>query len=265
MKIPKIIHMIWFGKKEMSEEIKKYVATWKEKCPDYEVMLWNEENFDINTCQFAREAYENKKYAFVSDYARLKVLYEYGGIYLDTDVGLEKSLDEFLNVADGVLSFENDVWLGTAVMFASKHAKWLEPLIEYYEKIPFIKKNGKFNQTANCALITGYLNNYYDLKIKESKQILRGGEILILPREYFAPLYYLTGEINKTENTYAIHYHNFSWADKKLKLGNKISKNLRKFFGKSLFNHMENITMKRWIKREGKNIVKVLKIKPTKR
>ena len=104
-----------------------------------------------------------------------------------------------------------------------------------------------------------------DLKIRESEQNLRGGEIIILQREYFAPLYYLTGEINKTENTYAIHYHNFSWADKKLKLGNKISKNLRKIFGKSLFNHMENITMKRWIKREGKNIVKVLKIKPTKR
>ena len=116
MKIPKIIHMIWFGKKEMSEEIKKYVATWKEKCPDYEVMLWNEDNFDVNACQFAREAYENKKYAFVSDYVRLKVLYEYGGIYLDTDVGLEKSFDDFLDVAEGVLSFENDVWLGTAVI-----------------------------------------------------------------------------------------------------------------------------------------------------
>lgn len=189
MKIPKIIHMIWFGKKEMSEEIKKYVATWKEKCPDYKVMLWNEDNFDVNACQFAREAYENKKYAFVSDYVRLKVLYEYGGIYLDTDVGLEKSFDDFLDVAEGVLSFENDVWLGTAVMLASKHAKWLEPLIEYYEKIPFIKKNGKFNQTANCALITGYLNKYYDLKIRESEQNLRGGGRLSFFKENILLLY----------------------------------------------------------------------------
>ena len=249
--------MIWFGKKDFPDDIKRYLSTWKEKCPDYEIKVWTEDNFDVNACKFTREAYENKKYAFVSDYVRLKVLYDYGGIYLDTDVGVEKSFDDLLDDAEGVLSFENDVWLGTAVMLAAKHAKWLEPLIKYYENISFVKKNGKVCQTANCALITSYLNEYYGLKIKEGKQICGGG-ILILPREYFAPLYYLTGEVNKTENTYAIHYHNFSWADKKLMLGNKISKNLRKIFRKRIFNHMENMAMKRMIKKERKKIVRVL-------
>lgn len=94
--IPKIIHYCWFGKKPISEDVKKYIETWKKYCPNYEIKQWNEDNFDINQNLYCKEAYEAEKWAFVSDYVRLKVLYEYGGIYMDTDIELCKSFDDLL-------------------------------------------------------------------------------------------------------------------------------------------------------------------------
>lgn len=91
--IPKIIHYCWFGGKPLPDEVKYYISTWQKYCPDYEIKEWNESNFDVNQNQYCREAYETKKWAFVSDYARLKILYEYGGIYMDTDVEVCKPLD----------------------------------------------------------------------------------------------------------------------------------------------------------------------------
>ena len=95
--IPKIIHYCWFGRKPKSEEFNKYLESWKRFCPDYEIKEWNESNFDLNKNDYCREAYEAKKWAFVADYVRLKVLEKYGGIYMDTDVELIKSLDKFLH------------------------------------------------------------------------------------------------------------------------------------------------------------------------
>ena len=91
--IPKMIHYCWFGGNPLPDEVKKYMETWKKYCPDYEIKEWNERNFDVNQNQYCSEAYEAKKWAFVSDYARLKILYEHGGIYMDTDVEVCKPLD----------------------------------------------------------------------------------------------------------------------------------------------------------------------------
>ena len=94
--IPKIIHYCWFGEKEIPGNLKKYMDSWKKYCPDYQIKLWNESNFDVSTHPFIRAAYESEAWAFVSDYARLKIIFDYGGIYLDTDVELIKSLDSLL-------------------------------------------------------------------------------------------------------------------------------------------------------------------------
>ena len=95
--IPKIIHYCWFGGNPLSDDAKRYIASWKKYCPDYEIREWNESNFDINENDYCREAYEQKKWAFVTDYVRLKALYEYGGIYMDTDVEVVKPLDPLLS------------------------------------------------------------------------------------------------------------------------------------------------------------------------
>ena len=106
--IPKIIHYCWFGGKPLPKLAKKCIASWKKFCPDYEIKEWNESNFDLNSCTYVKEAYDSKKYAFVSDYARFWILHRYGGVYFDTDVELLKSIDDIL--ADGAfMGVENFV------------------------------------------------------------------------------------------------------------------------------------------------------------
>lgn len=110
MSIPKKIHYCWFGRNPLTESAKKCIESWKKYCPEYEIIEWNENNFDLTENRYAREAYEQKKWAFVSDYARLKIVYEQGGIYMDVDVELIKPLDE-LTELDGYMGFEKrDRW-----------------------------------------------------------------------------------------------------------------------------------------------------------
>ena len=120
--IPKIIHYVWVGGKEKSELAKKCIESWRKYCPDYQIIEWNENNFDMNQNLYLKQAYQAKKFAFVSDYIRLKVLEKFGGIYLDTDIEIAKSLDEFLS-HKGVVGFENQVWIATAVIMAEKQSR----------------------------------------------------------------------------------------------------------------------------------------------
>ena len=114
MSIPKVIHYCWFGNSELPELEKKRLKSWQKKLSDYKIILWNENNSDLSECKYVQQAYENKKFAFVSDYIRIKVLYQYGGIYLDTDVEVLKSFDHLLG-AIGFLGFENKTTVGTAI------------------------------------------------------------------------------------------------------------------------------------------------------
>ena len=118
-KIPKVIHYCWFGKNKLSKSAKKCIKSWKKHLPNYEIIEWNENNFDINCNEYVREAYKSKKYAFVSDYARIYALYNYGGIYMDTDVEVIKSLDKFL-CNDAFAGLENEYSIQTAVMGCCK-------------------------------------------------------------------------------------------------------------------------------------------------
>ena len=107
--IPKIIHYCWFGGNPLPEQVKKMISTWKKYCPDYEIKEWNESNFNLDTCIYAKEAYTTKKWAFITDYVRLKVIYDYGGIYMDTDVEVCKNLDELLKW-DAFSGFESEAF-----------------------------------------------------------------------------------------------------------------------------------------------------------
>ena len=137
--IPKIIHYCWFGQKKLPKDIIKYIDSWKKYCPDYKIIEWNEKNFDINTNQWTKQAYESGKYAFVSDYVRLNAMYEYGGIYFDTDIELIKNIDNFLD-CKVLLGFEgNDSAIGTGMMGFEKGNNFLKELLEEYKYKKFKK------------------------------------------------------------------------------------------------------------------------------
>ncbi len=217
--IPKIVHYCWFGNKNIPARDQKFINEWREFFPGYEIKIWSENNFDIRQCDFCKEAYEKEQYAFVSDYVRAKVLYEYGGIYLDTDVKLLRPLPEIED--KGIMGFERRRFLGTAVLASESHNSTIKELLEYYESHNFLNESGDMNIVANVSILT-------DIMVKKGLEL--GGEeqevagFHIYSREYFYPKK-IDEEIFKiTDETYAIHYCNNSWlTDKERRRGkNKI-------------------------------------------
>lgn len=235
-KIPKIIHYIWVGGREKSELAKKCIESWKKFCPDYEIKEWNEHNFDMEQNLYLKQAYEAKKYAFVSDYMRLKVLLDYGGIYMDTDVELTKPLDEFL-VHRAFSGFENKVWLPTAVMGAEPNHIWIKRLISVYDKVTFLNKDGSFNLTTNVTYMSIVTRYFYHAKLDNSYQELDDG-LVIYPNDWFCPKDYVTKKILATENTHAIHHFNGSWLTIRAKKLDALVRGIRKVFGEKIFEKM---------------------------
>ena len=147
MSIPKIIHYCWFGGGPINPESRKCIESWKKYCPGYKIIEWNEQNFEISQNRYAQQAYEAKKYAFVSDYVRLAVLYEYGGIYLDTDVELVRPLDELLELP-GFMGFQNNNEVATGLGFgACKGNPVVQALLRDYDALDFIKADGSVDLT----------------------------------------------------------------------------------------------------------------------
>jgi hypothetical protein len=207
MSLPKIIHYCWFGGGEMPEKEKNCVETWKEKFPDYELKLWNEENFEYEQCAFAKQAYEQKKYAFVSDYVRAKVLYEYGGLYLDTDVKILKQFPKSKG-KKGFMGFERKAFLGTAVIASEAHNDNIGKLLEYYEKHDFVQRDGSFDNIANVSILTDIMKEK-GLKLGGKRQQVDGFDIF--NREVFYPKKLSDSKFNVTDETSAIHMCTNSW------------------------------------------------------
>lgn len=225
-KIPKLIHYCWFGKNKMLKLNLKCIESWKRVLPDYELRLWNEDNFDITMNQFVKEAYEMKKWAFVTDYVRLYVLYNYGGIYMDTDVEVLRRLDPFLKHS-AFTGFENDKYIPTGIMGAGKGNEWIGYLLSYYENKKFILENGLLATTPNTQIITE-LSKSWGLKPNNEYQVLKG-DVHIYPSEYFCPIAYDSLKKNFTKNTYTIHHYSGSWLDGKTRIKLKIKKLLSLF------------------------------------
>lgn len=217
MNIPRVIHYCWFGRGEIPEKEKKCIETWKQFFADYEFKLWNEDNFDVGACNFSKQAYENKKYAFVSDYARAKILYEHGGTYLDTDVKILKEFPES-NAVNGYMGFERKAFLGTAVLACLPHNENIRALLNYYEKHDFVQKDGSFDNIANVSILTD---------IMKEKGLVLGGQqqqvdgFDIFNREIFYPKKLSDTEFRVTEDTCAIHMCSNSWlSERERKRGN---------------------------------------------
>lgn len=205
--IPKKIHYCWFGQKDIPAKFKEYMKTWTEKCPDYEVIRWDETNYDINKCPYIKEAYENKKWAFVSDYVRLDVLNEYGGIYLDTDIEIVKNLDDFLSY-DFFCGFERNNYIAFGLGVGSiQHHRILENLLDTYNHLHFIE-NGMMNLTPCSEYHLDAILNY-GFEHDNKYQVINN--VAVFPSEVFAPENTLHITNTETEHTYSIHHYSSTW------------------------------------------------------
>ena len=202
MSIPKIIHYCWFGGGTISPENRKCMESWKKYCPDYKIIEWNEQNFEISQNRYAQQAYEAKRYAFVSDYARLAVLYEYGGVYLDTDVELVRPLDELLELP-GFMGFQNNNEVATGLgLGACKGNPVVQALLQDYDALDFIKPDGSADLTPCPERNTKVLQT---LGVRKDGTRQSIAEMEIFPAEYFCPMDIYTRKLRVTPNTYSIH------------------------------------------------------------
>lgn len=204
--IPKIIHYCWFGGNPLPEDAKACIESWKKYCPDYKIIEWNESNFDLGANSYVKEAFEAKKWAFITDYVRLYVLYTYGGIYMDTDVEVIKNIDVFLD-NQGFSGFEDYDRVPTGIMAAEKGLLFMQEQLRCYENRHFIV-NRKPDLKTNVETITEYCLKE-GLVLNNTKQTIKG--FTFYPKEFFCPKNSQTLELSITENTYTIHHFSGSW------------------------------------------------------
>lgn len=216
--IPKIIHYCWFGRNPLPALAVKCIESWRKYFPDYEIKEWNEENFDVNIIPYTQQAYSLRKYAFVSDYARFWILYNYGGIYFDTDVEVIKSMDDLLS--DGpFMGFEQEPYRnfvgtvnpGLGLAMTPKHP-FLKEMLERYKTYKFISDNGKAITKPNVVQYTTMLLKEKGLSsLQGNRQIVAG--ITIYPKEFFSPICVVTNRIVITDSTRTVHRYAGSWVE----------------------------------------------------
>lgn len=208
--IPKIIHYCWFGSNPMPPLTEKCIKSWQKYCPDYKIVQWNENNFDISACPlYVQQAYSAQKWAFVTDYVRLKIVFDYGGIYMDTDVELKKTLNPLLAYR-AYFGFEDDGHINTGLGFgAEKHIEILKELMADYQDIPFILPDGTADRTP-CPERNTQVFLKHGLRQDGSKQIL-DNSILILPAIYLCPIDCESGLRRYSRKTISVHWYGASW------------------------------------------------------
>lgn len=225
----KVLHYCWFGRNAKSDIIKKCIESWRKYCHDYEIVEWNEDNFDVNCCDYVREAYQTKKWAFVSDYCRFWVLYNYGGIYLDTDVEIIKPIDD---LPDNFLGFENGTTCNSGLIRgALQKDKICQLMLESYHNDRFIKENGELNVKTVCERETEIFETF-GLKRNGQMQVVQ--DTTIYPSEYFSPKDYITGKLEITNKTISIHHYDASWYDEEDKLAVELRQKYSKFLPKKI-------------------------------
>ena len=235
MSIPKIIHYCWVGGKPKPQSVLYCIESWKRCCPDYEIREWNESNYDFTKNEYMRQAYEAKKWGFVPDYARLDIVYEYGGIYLDTDVEMLRSFDELLE-QDGFMGFENT---GDGEYFvncghgygAVPHHEVIRTARDLYDTISFLNADGTPNLLASPHFTTQALREF-GLVQENRDQQLPG--MTVYASDVLCPKNFRTGKIKKTPRTVSIHHFTASWVDEKIKEEMAHQQKIRNAFGTTL-------------------------------
>lgn len=200
--IPKIIHYCWFGRNPKPKSVVDYIEGWKRMNPDFIVKEWNEDNFDYKALPFTRDAYAVKKYAFVSDVARMYALYTEGGIYLDTDVRVLKPFAPYLNNRSFV-GRESHFLVSTAVIGAEKRSEWVKQFLNYYNGKHFIKKDGTLYTKVNTLILSEFFNTHYNL--------VPSGAVTIYDADVFSAKLYAEQEYIISDRTVSVHEFASTW------------------------------------------------------
>lgn len=223
--IPKIIHLCWLSEEEFPDDIKSCIESWKTHLPDYEIWVWDTKRFDINSTIWTKEAFQEKKYAFAADYIRLYALYNYGGIYLDSDILVYKSFNDLLNLPyfigeDFVGSFE------AAVIGTEKHCKWIKDILGYYTNRHFINNNCLDMLPLPAVFLNCLRGKYTFKKINQvpPKYQSNSNTLNIFSKNFFNSRNRVG--IIKTSNSYCAHNYKGSWVDKKNTIKNQIKSRL---------------------------------------
>ena len=246
--IPKIIHYCWFGRNPLPESAIKCINSWKKFFPDYEIKEWNEDNFDVNIIPYTAEAYEAKKYAFVSDYARFWILYHFGGIYFDTDVEVIKPFDDIM-ARGPFMGIEVDspndsiaplVAPGLG-LGAEAGMPFYKEVLDYYQPLHFMTADGK-TSTVTVVKHTTAVLTANGMKNENSLQEVCG--IRIYPREYFNPLNDNTGVLDITDNTRSIHWYTKTWLKKSNPIRTWIVRRIHRHFGNNSLSWLRRLSSK---------------------
>lgn len=237
--IPKVVHYCWFGGKPLPPLAQKCIKSWKKYCPGYEIRQWNESNVDFSDCDYAIEAYNQKKWAFVSDYARFKILYEYGGLYFDTDVELVKPIDDIVQKG-AFMGCQNDCSGNNNVCVNPGLGLGVAPGLDLYREILDMYKTLHFEQEGNSRNLKTVVEYTTELLqkygLKNIDVIQNVADVYIYPKEFFQPMDLYTGKVYITDNTVSIHHYSGSWCDKKNLIRGKIYQFLYRFLGKKIAN-----------------------------
>lgn len=221
MMIPKTIHYCWFGRGKKCDAIMDCIESWKKYMPQCEIIEWNEDNYDIRSCPYCYEAYESQRWAFVSDYARIDILFNMGGLYLDTDMKLLKGFD-FALESDAFVSLANPEVISMGLLGFAPGNDMLRQMLSIYKSEHFLLAGGKENHTT---IVTRFSNlcKVFGLGSEDSFQVLDNG-LVVYPTEYFYPTDYMGTRSNYTAKTCAVHLHNGSWLTQQAKLRLRVNK-----------------------------------------
>ena len=235
--IPKKIHYCWFGKGPLPKSAKKCIASWKKYFPGYEIIEWNESNFDVYKIKYTKQAYDAKKYAFVSDFARFDILCRFGGVYFDTDVEVIKPFDDILEAGPfmglEIDSGEGEIKVAPGLGLAAEPGMDVyKSVIEFYERQNFINEDGTQNPEAVVAMTTKVLR---ENGLADVPGIQTVGGIKIYPKEYFNPMNNNTGRLTITDNTHSIHLYTMSWMSKPQRLRSGITRRIHRLLGEDFF------------------------------
>lgn len=247
MMIPKVIHYCWFGRNSLPESAIKCINSWQTFFPDYEIKEWNEDNFDVNIIPYTQEAYEAKKYAFVSDYARMWVLYHYGGLYFDTDVEVIKPMDDIVERGP-FMGIEGDNMDGTSLavnpglgLGAVKGLDLYKEILDYYSNFHFLVDGGGFNTIAIVRITTQILFNN---GLSNDNILQKVASVWVYPSDFFNPLDDITGKFNVTENTRSIHWYTKTWMNKQNPLRKWLVRMIHRYFGNDSLSWLKQIVKK---------------------
>ncbi|RJE91157.1 glycosyl transferase [Paenibacillus sp. 1011MAR3C5] len=233
--IPRIIHYCWFGRGEKSKKIKKCMKSWEKHLSGYRFIEWNEDLFDIGQSRYTKEAYDARKFAFVSDYVRLHALHQYGGIYLDTDVEVVKPLDDLL-VHEAFTGFEDETYLQSGTMGATAGHPWIKALLDEYEGRAFLLPDGTYDMLTNTAVISEHCKRD-GLKLNGQHQVL-DNRVVFYPRTYFSPYDYINGGSYLTADSYTIHHFAQSWLPAHVRLKSGIKRVAGRVVGPKVISKM---------------------------